>query len=684
MCRLSSRMLCVLFGLFALVSCASVPINYTTFSGIDDDVKKALALDPAAYPEADGVVVREYNETRISYLPRIGVETYIDRHVVKRIFRNADEYLTAEIWAGQDDELADLAARVIHPDGTTVDLDPKDIYRRNATFASYGYDKNYESIRFNFPQLSDGDVIEYRYTHINRGLFLSDEWSLSYYEMPVLDAEYVVKLPQWLLAGDTGWHFAYKSYNFDRMPEPEIETGLTEYDHKSYRWRVADIPKYTRERYVESEARQRPHLKFILSYFSTPGGYASSYYDKTLKEQMPLTDTVKKKALELTATAKNDIEKIEALRLFVQGLHYSAEHVDYGHGVKPNPPETVIKRGFGDCKDKAILLVVMLRALGLEADPVLVLTREAGLVDPDFPSNEFNHMIVRAVTADKKAIWIDGTMKGNTLGWLPWSLAETYGLLVTEKIATSKMLKLPSYTADDTGMRRSITMELRPDRSAHYTVKDVFVGELAWAARESIGRMRNDELVRLIRDSTSWSFFMIEPKDIAHSAANAVGNRFEFSFSFDVPQGADLQPDGRYAVSIWPVYATSIAYDTFMLGEPDRRYPFYLGAPRHFEMTSDIVLPAGAVLVSKPGEYTQSTPGGEMSYHYVLAAKDPGTVRVSESQRIEKPLIPASALADMRKFFSAFFRDDQLDRVIIEMPAAPTVPAEAAPATPEK
>lgn len=682
--HLSLGILFSILGLILMTACASAPVGYSRFEGLSVDVRAAQALDPAAYPHADGVVVREYNETRITWLPRIGVETYITRHVVKRIFRDAEDHLTMELNAGKDDEIADLAARVIHPDGTVTDLDQKDIYRRDSVLASYEKDLTYKNIRFNFPRLSDGDVVEYRWTRIDRGIFLADEWWLAYDDMPVLDSEYIVKLPRWLVEGGDGWKFAYKTYNFDRMPEPEIETGATEYDHRSYRWQVKDIPGFVRERYVESEKGQRPHMKFILSYFSTPGGYAAFYYDKTLKEQMESTDKVKAVALGLTAGAKNEMEKIEALRLYVQGLFYSAEHVDYGHGIKPNPPQTVIERGFGDCKDKAILLVVLLRAVGIEADPVLVLTREAGLVDPDFTSNEFNHMIVRAVTSDKKAVWIDGTMQGNTLGWLSWSLAETYGLLVTEKSSTSKMVKLPSFSAADNGLDRTITMELRPDLTARYTVKDVYSGERAWEMKGRVDSLRPDQLVRYLRSQAASSFFMVEPQEIKHSPTDAVGNRFEISFWFEAPSGLERQADGRYIVSLWPFYWSTLAYDTAVLGERERTQPFYTGSPRHVELKADITLPAGAVLVSAPGEYAHSTPGGEMSYRYALAVGADGKVTVTERQEIAKPSIPAASFQAMREFFSLLFRDDQLDRMIIEMPAASAVPAEAVPATPEK
>jgi len=80
------------------------------------------------------------------------------------------------------------------------------------------------------------------------------------------------------------------------------------------------------------------------------------------------------------------------------------------NGHKPHPPAQVLKRRYGDCKDKALLLVSLLRATGIEAAPALANTRERAALDGFLPTAyAFNHAIVRA-RIDGKERWLDATL----------------------------------------------------------------------------------------------------------------------------------------------------------------------------------------------------------------------------------------------------------------------------------
>ena len=98
----------------------------------------------------------------------------------------------------------------------------------------------------------------------------------------------------------------------------------------------------------------------------------------------------------------------EAARFVQDNIRYVGEELGEGSYV-PRRPKTVLARGYGDCKDKALLLVVALRRLGIEAAPALVSTRAGTRLPDQLPSPlEFDHVIVRAVI-DGKVIWIDAT-----------------------------------------------------------------------------------------------------------------------------------------------------------------------------------------------------------------------------------------------------------------------------------
>jgi len=109
---------------------------------------------------------------------------------------------------------------------------------------------------------------------------------------------------------------------------------------------------------------------------------------------------------------------------------------------QPDAARDTWTRHYGDCKDKAVLLVAALGAVGIEARPALACTREAGAVDPGWADpGQFNHCIVAiaasstltdpagvGVRGPSGKTWylFDPTDTGTPLGLLPWSLGGTY------------------------------------------------------------------------------------------------------------------------------------------------------------------------------------------------------------------------------------------------------------------
>lgn len=76
---------------------------------------------------------------------------------------------------------------------------------------------------------------------------------------------------------------------------------------------------------------------------------------------------------------------------------------------KPHNPDEVFTKRFGDCKDKTLLLISILKELGISAHPALVATFGNSELDQLLPTpSKFNHVITR-VELDKKVYWLDPT-----------------------------------------------------------------------------------------------------------------------------------------------------------------------------------------------------------------------------------------------------------------------------------
>lgn len=101
-------------------------------------------------------------------------------------------------------------------------------------------------------------------------------------------------------------------------------------------------------------------------------------------------------------------QKINKIINYVQDdIRYMG--IESGIGsIQPFPPEQVVIQRFGDCKDKSLLLVSLLKQIGIaNAYPALVNVMLKNEVDKLLPSNQiFNHCIVRFDYNDS-TYWID-------------------------------------------------------------------------------------------------------------------------------------------------------------------------------------------------------------------------------------------------------------------------------------
>ena len=99
---------------------------------------------------------------------------------------------------------------------------------------------------------------------------------------------------------------------------------------------------------------------------------------------------------------------LAALR-FVQGeIRYLGMEIGPGSHA-PNPPDQVLARRFGDCKDKTLLTITLLDRLGIEAHPALVNTSKRRDLAKRLPHpGQFDHVLVQAKLG-ARTLWLDPT-----------------------------------------------------------------------------------------------------------------------------------------------------------------------------------------------------------------------------------------------------------------------------------
>ncbi len=132
--------------------------------------------------------------------------------------------------------------------------------------------------------------------------------------------------------------------------------------------------------------------------------WASALYPTDIDSTLELNAEV----LALKQISSVEKRVVTALRFVQDNVRYLS--ISSGlHSHKPNPPDEVLKRRFGDCKDKTRLLKLLLTLSQVEVAPVLVNSYERKSIADFLPSPyAFDHVILQ-VKVYGDVYWIDPT-----------------------------------------------------------------------------------------------------------------------------------------------------------------------------------------------------------------------------------------------------------------------------------
>ena len=213
-------------------------------------------------------------------------------------------------------------------------------------------------------------------------------------------------------------------------------SGATElYRIKTYHLTTPELPPLIPER---SAVRETPRIVITtLPSWTEFLAWARRMTDRA----MTLDNDAERFTDRLLKGAGTDREKIRRIYDFLNGLRYVT--IPLGAAAfRPQSTGDVIRNRYGDCKDKASALVAMCARAGIRAERVLV--RRGGSIDPEFPSWQFNHMIVYLPSLD---LWLDATDGLTPFGDLPPGDHGTLGLSLDAPGVRFRTVK----TAQDAG-----------------------------------------------------------------------------------------------------------------------------------------------------------------------------------------------------------------------------------------
>jgi hypothetical protein len=186
---------------------------------------------------------------------------------------------------------------------------------------------------------------------------------------------------------------------------------------------------------------------------------------------------------------------IQALRFAQDEIRYTGIEIGPG-GYQPQPPDVVLKRRFGDCKEKSYLLVTLLKAFGVDARPALVNSYRKQAARDLLPSAAaFNHMIVR-VEHEGKVYWLDPTasLQGGTLASI--QQAHFGAALVVDDAGEFETLPAEVLETPNEIIVERFDLRAGVFAKAKMTVESIYFGAEADGMRSYFAGTSRDEITR--------------------------------------------------------------------------------------------------------------------------------------------------------------------------------------------
>ncbi len=556
-------------------------------------------------------------------------------------FRGAVLADTAERWSQAKveyergfSEALSLRARVVRPYGTVELADPEKQVEIPVAGQFVLYSDEVALVQPT-PVPAVGDIWE------SESVLRTHRPRLSGFAFPLRDGDPIAQL-RLTVHAPTGWEVETGWRNGPPVPlEPEVLPDGSTRLHLE----LSDLPALTRE---PLSAPEPPELLVRLKRWSVGSGPRAAYRDpaelsRDVWQMMRGADAsspeIDAAAQQIASSAGPDPEAraSAASRWVCERIQYCAIEIGSG-GWIPHPAAEVQRQGYGDCKDKAMLLHVLLGRLGVTSD-LAALFAHKGFPRPfGLPTlgGNFNHVILRVALPGREVL-TDPTAEFVPFGELPATDLSADLLPITE--AGAALQRTPERaSADDVLISRLALGSASPaGGTASVTMRGLpasrWRAELAELARERHGQLLCRWLGTESCDASRLDERGVEKgaTELSLIAAVRLGRAVERSGSFATMRASGLGDWGFDAPQL-----------------PRRTQAVLLGAPWREEQ--EVEVEVGKSEVTLPSSFEQDAGFARYQLTWTSAG---GKLTMRRSLELRQASLPAARYDDFRVFVDA-------------------------------
>lgn len=646
-CSLSARLIIISISLLE-VSClflATPAAAVTGFKPVNPDELKVIS-EPKA-PGAPAIILfREVDRNDNRFTPH--EDNYVRIKILKE---DGLKYANVEIVFNKGYEnIVDIGARTIKPNGTTVNFDGK-VYEKTIV-------KNrgnaYLAKTFTLPDVEVGGIIEYYYTiDLKEHYVFDSHW--------ILSENLFTKAAKFSLIPFTSpYKQFYLRWTWQQLPQGSAPKqgirGIVEME-------AHDIPAFRAEDFMPPENEMKSRVDFVYDE-ELPENDPDKYWKRFGKKRNGALESFigKRKAMEdavgqiVSANDSPEIklrkiyDRVQQMRNTTYEIRKTEEEEKRDKEKAPTNVEDVWKRGYGDGVQLTWLFLALVRAAGFEAYGCWVADRRQYFFEPKMMQSTKLDANVVLVKVDGKELYFDPGGAFTPFAMLTWSETGVIGLRLDADggnwIRTTLPQASESQIHREAELKLSNTGDLEGQLTVTYTGLEAMYRRLSERHEDDTARKKSLEESIKSQIPTAAEVELTNKPDWTSTGTPLVA-------VLDVKIPGWASSAGKRAVL--PVGFFS-AHEKQIFEHAERVYPIYFEYP--YQKTDDVTveLPAGWQISTVPQEKANDM---KAVLYDLKVENGSGSVRVVRKLNVDILILEPKYYPTLRNFFQVVRTGDE-------------------------
>jgi transglutaminase-like putative cysteine protease len=611
---------------------------------------------------ANAIVIQEFGRSYMQLNDRDGrIHLFFEYHVKLKIF-NKDGFrqgnIIIPIYKGENQEeyITEIKASTYNYNAGSFEetvMDKKGVFTEKRS-------KYIDLVKFTLPNLKEGSIIEYSYHLESPNIFNFKSWNFQS-DIPKISSLYEVNIP------------AIYNYNVllrgpYKLTDQKVELSKecmrlqgTNIDCSKISYLMKKIPAFIEEDYMTAASNFKSAVYFELSDMQRIDGSRQSFtkswkdvdYELTSSpnfgSQMKRKDLFKETMPSILKNATSDLDKAKAIYSYIKKQIKWNNY--YGVHSEGNIKTTLETRS-GNVADINLSLIAALSAANLDAEAVILSTRDKGIVNKLYSVlTEFNYVVAK-VNIGTETYLLDATEPLLPFGLLPIRCINDQGRVIN--------LKKPSYWIDLKASQKSVTNYvldgvLSKDGKIKGTIMTHSLGYDAFNKRTAIKKYNSvEEYVEKLDEQMPNLTITSEEILNIDSLDKPLIEQYGVEFSAHTATNATQ-------LYLNPFFINRVTKNPFNLNE--RTYPVDLGTASDERIIISIVLPEKYELLEQPKDVAMGLPNNGGRYLLKTTFED-NKLGVSQIKQLSKSIYTSDEYLYLKEFFSKIIQNQKTDLLL--------------------